>query len=84
MTDNVIHKRYRELACSIIQQETANFINRKNYTDYAFYRWISDCVYFDYLGIDREYFYVKALKRKKNKPKGKFKVRREYAKKIQD
>lgn len=82
MTDNVIHERYRELACSIIKAEAIRFINAPNYTDYSFYKWLNECVYFDYLGIDREYFYVKTLKKKAAKGKGDLKVRKKYAKKV--
>lgn len=65
LEDDVIHTKYRELACSIILQTTEDFLNDKFVDDYHFYKWIADCSYFDYLDLDREYFYVKVLKLKK-------------------
>lgn len=82
MTDNAIHERYRELACAVIRNEYIRFINTDTYTDYAYYKWLYDCTYFDLLEIDREYFYVKSLRKKESKTKEKVKRGREYGRKI--
>lgn len=69
---------YKELACAIIERQALDFLeNYKKYDEYAFYNWCMNSVWFDYVNIDREYFYVKILKKKeklngkrKNKHKG--------------
>lgn len=86
MADNAIIERYRELACAVIRNEYIRFVNTDTYTDYAFYKWLYECTYFDLLDLDRDYFYVKALKRKEKKmnekKKQKIKRCREYGKKV--
>ena len=67
MIDKVIHQRYRGLAAAAIMQGVNDWLQDKKASAYSLYRWIEECDYFDYLGIDREYFYVKVLNMKKNK-----------------
>lgn len=65
MEDNLIHEKYRQLAYAIITQSVDDFLSQyKHIDDYDFYRWCTECVYFDYLNIDREHFYLKVLKLK--------------------
>lgn len=71
--DNVLSERYRELACASIEQGINDWLGNKLADDYELYKWLQDCIWFDYLGLDREYFYVKVLKMKK---KGYKKLRR--------
>ena len=61
MEDEVIYRRYRELACSIIAQGVNDWLRSKGKTEYSLYHWIENCPWFDYLNLDREYFYVKVL-----------------------
>lgn len=62
MTDRIIHERYRELAASAIKRGVFDWLGKPGATDYELYSWIQNCDLFDYLGIDREYFYVKVLR----------------------
>lgn len=71
--DNVLSERYRELACACIEQGINDWLGNKLADDYELYKWLQDCTWFDYLGLDREYFYVKVLKMKR---KGIKKLRR--------
>lgn len=64
MDDKVIHERYRELACASIQQGINDWLGSSNATDYGLYKWLQECEWFDLLGLDREYFYVRVLKLK--------------------
>ena len=74
--------RYKELACAAIEQAVKDFVESETMSDYSFYRWIMECDYFNFLNIDREYFYVKCLKLKENKGEKKYKRKlRSYAKK---
>lgn len=73
MEDNLIHERYRQLACASILQAVEDFLKDKHSDEHIFYTWCNNCSYFDYLGLDREYFYVKVLKMKE---KGIKKVRK--------
>lgn len=65
LEDELIHEKYRELACSIILQTAEDFLNDGFVDEFHFYKWLNDCSYFDYLDLDREYFYVKVLNLKK-------------------
>ena len=79
MEDKVIHERYRELACAVIMYQVKKYLEPKNkMTDYELYCFIQNCNYFDYLGIDRDYFYVKCLKIKNEQRSGKQFRRRDY------
>ena len=62
MTDRIIHERYRELAARVIRQGVFDWLGKPSATDYELYSWIQNCDLFDYLGIDKEYFYVKVLR----------------------
>ena len=62
MEDEVIHQRYRELACAVIAQGISDWLKEPVRRDYSLYRWMNKCPWFDYLGLDREYVYAKALK----------------------
>ena len=77
MGDEIIYMRYRELACEVIRQAVYDCL-KNGQSDYVLYSWIMKCDYFDYLGLDREYFYVKCLKLKENKRN--IKKGRNYAK----
>lgn len=61
MTDNIIHERYRELATASITQGVNDWLGNKEADDYELYKWLQDCEWFDYLGLDREYFFVRIL-----------------------
>lgn len=61
MEERIIHERYRELACSAIAQGINDWLHYKG-SEYSLYKWLNECVFFDYLGLDREYFYAKILK----------------------
>lgn len=63
--DNVIIKRYRELACASIVQGINDWLSDKKATEQELYDWIMDCNWFDYLDLDREYFYVRILRMKR-------------------
>lgn len=80
MEDDVILQRYKELACEAVRKGVNDYLYDKEMSDYAFYTWIQNCMWFDYLDIDRDYFYVKALRLKENKVK-KTKRSVSYAKK---
>lgn len=60
--DEVIMERYRELACASILQGINDWLQDEDASDYQLYKWLNDCTWFDYLELDREYFYVKILK----------------------
>lgn len=64
LEDELIHEKYKELACAVIQQVVEDFLKDYKMDNYAFYKWCMECDYFDYLDLDREYFYVKVLKLK--------------------
>lgn len=69
-------ENYKELACAIIERQAWDFIeDYKDYDDYAFYKWCMTSVWFDYVNIDREYFYAKILKKKENIKNGKDKIK---------
>lgn len=61
MADKVIHDCYRQLAAASIIQGVNDYLGDKKMDDYALYSWIQECDYFDHLGIDRDYFYVKVI-----------------------
>lgn len=70
MEDDIIHEKYRELACAVIHQAVRDYLDDKTENaDYKLYSWIMSSSYFDYLDIDREYFYIKALHLKEGKKK---------------
>lgn len=70
MEDEVIHLKYRELACAIIHQAVSDYLEDKSENaDYKLYSWIMGCNLFEHLDIDKEYFYIKALHLKENKKK---------------
>ena len=62
--EDTIHTRYRELACASIVQGVNDWLENKYSDDYDLYMWIENCSWFDYLGLDREYFFVKVLELK--------------------
>lgn len=80
MEDKIIHERYRELAVAIIQRQIDDYLADEKYTDYKLYKWMMHCEWFDYLGLDAEYVYVKCISLKENKQKR----RRKYGKKNQE
>ena len=63
--DDVIHERYRELACASIVAGINEWLQDDEASDYKLYKWLNECTWFDYLELDREYFYVKILKLKR-------------------
>lgn len=63
--DDVIIKKYRELACASIVQGINDWLQDKESTDYELYKWLNDCTWFDYLNLDREYFYVRIIRLKR-------------------
>ena len=63
MKEDIIHERYRELACASIQQGINDWL-RSNKSPYVLYKWLNECDWFDFLNLDREYFYVKVLELK--------------------
>lgn len=65
MEDSVIHERYRELACASIAQGVNDWLESEESNDYDLYRWLQQCDWFDYLSLDREYFFVKVLELKR-------------------
>ena len=67
MNEELIHERYRELACAAIAQGVNDWLRVETSTEYGLYKWIQETDYFDYLGIDRDYFYVKVLKLREKK-----------------
>ena len=76
--------RYKELACAVIEQAVQDFVESETMSDYSFYKWVMECDYFNFLNIDREYFYVKCLKLKERQGEKKFKRKlREYGKREQ-
>lgn len=83
MEDDLIHERYKELACAIVEQGINDWL-RTGTDKYQLYYFLMHCPWIDYLKIDREYLYVKVLKlkkeqKRKRKPKEVKMVR--YAKK---
>lgn len=69
MEDKVIHERYRQLACAVIEQLINDWLDKEDASDYSLYKAMQDCDWFDYLDLDREYLYVKVLDLKKKKRK---------------
>lgn len=63
--DDVIMDRYKELACASIIQGINDWLQDKESTDYDLYKWLNDCTWFDYLNLDREYFYVRIIRLKR-------------------
>ena len=63
--DEVIYERYRELACAVIAQGINDWLHDDNATEYALYKFFKNCIFFDYLDLDREYFYAQVVKLKK-------------------
>ena len=62
MEDKIIHERYRELACEVIRFAINEWLANEDRTEYALYKWIQECEWFDFLGLDREYFFCKVRK----------------------
>ena len=62
MEDLIIHERYRELACMVIQQAIEDYVNSDIITDDDFYRWVMTCDYFNHLRVDKERIYARAVK----------------------
>ena len=62
MDDELIQQRYRELACAVIAQGISDWLREPRTTDYSLYKWMNNCPWFDFLNLDREYFYAKVLK----------------------
>lgn len=62
--DKLRADRYRELACASIIQGVNDWLEKKEADDYELYKWIQDCTWFDYLNLDREYFFIRILKLK--------------------
>ena len=69
MEDKVIHERYRQLACAVIEQLINDWLDKDGASEYALYKAMQNCDWFDYLNLDREYLYVKVLELKKQKRK---------------
>ena len=68
--DRIIHERYRELAVAIIQRQIDDYLSQGDkYSDYSLYKWMMHCEWFNYLGIDPEYVYVKCVALKENHKK---------------
>lgn len=80
MADKVIHERYRELACAAIQAGVNEWLGSRDANEYALYKWLQECDWFDYLNLDREYFYVKILELR-DKGKEKINLTTRYGKK---
>ena len=78
IVNDVIYTRYKELACASIELAVKDFIESETMSDYSFYCWVMDCDYFNFLNIDREYFYVKCLKLKEANKNKKYKRKRSY------
>lgn len=64
MSEKVMYENYRLLACASIVQAVNDFLEDDESNDFLFYTWCNNCSYFDYLNIDREYFYCKVLRLK--------------------
>ena len=64
MEDDVIHERYRELACASIEQGINDYLDGTD-TIWEFEKWVNESVMFDYLDLDRVWILerVKYLKR---------------------
>lgn len=65
MTDNLILQRYRDLAVMIIVNAINDYLSDKEYSAKLLKSWMDNCTYIDYLGIDREWMFMRvvALKR---------------------
>lgn len=63
--DDVIINKYRELACASIVQGINDWLSDKKATEQELYDWLMECDWFDYLNLDREYFYVRILRMKR-------------------
>lgn len=59
-----VYENYRLLACGVIAQLVNDWLRDKRATDYDLYQALQKCVYFDFLDLDRDYFYVKCRKLK--------------------
>lgn len=67
MEDKVIHDNYKELACAIIEQAVTDWLGSKDSGEYAFYKWMKSCDLFDYLNLDREWFFKRVVDMKRRK-----------------
>lgn len=63
--DDVIINKYRELACASIVQGINDWLSDKKATEQELYDWLMECDWFDYLDLDREYFFVRILRMKR-------------------
>ena len=63
--EDVITEKYRELACASIAQGINDWLQDKKASDYDLYKWLYECTWFDYLDLDREYFYVRVIRLKR-------------------
>ena len=63
--DDVIINKYRELAWASIVQGINDWLSDKKATEQELYDWLMECDWFDYLNLDREYFYVRILRMKR-------------------